>query len=235
MKHIVSSPSRTEQVYEQLKHSIADCSLAPGSHLIQEELANIFAVSRQPIQQALVLLKNDGLVVEHGARGLYVTPLDKDETIDRYDIRLLLDRFSIMQVCAKVKADTNFKDVVRRSLSKILDEGKDALNSSNVSDAVEHDIAFHTAFYDLSGNSAIGKTAAPHWVFLKRVMHAVLLHAERGMLVWEQHNQILEAAIQGDEEKCNLLVRDHVLGAQQALFAAIDSSLTSKSMFSFEK
>lgn len=143
MKHIVSSPSRTEQVYEQLKHSIADCSLAPGSHLIQEELANIFAVSRQPIQQALVLLKNDGLVVEHGARGLYVTPLDKDETIDRYDIRLLLDRFSIMQVCTKVKADTNFKDVVRRSLSKILDEGKDALNSSNVSDAVEHDIAFH--------------------------------------------------------------------------------------------
>jgi DNA-binding GntR family transcriptional regulator len=95
MKPLTSVPSRTEQVYSAIRESICDCSLEPGTHLVQEDLAAMLGVSRQPIQQAMLLLKNDGLVVEHGARGLYVAPIDRAETVDRYQIRLMLDKLSV--------------------------------------------------------------------------------------------------------------------------------------------
>jgi DNA-binding GntR family transcriptional regulator len=39
---------------------IADGTLVPKTHLVQESLAERYGISRQPIQQALLLLKNDG-------------------------------------------------------------------------------------------------------------------------------------------------------------------------------
>lgn len=81
MKPITSTPSRAEQVYFAIRDSICDGALEAGTHLVQEDLAARLGVSRQPVQQAMALLKNDGLVLEQGARGLYVAPLDAEATV----------------------------------------------------------------------------------------------------------------------------------------------------------
>ena len=92
MKPLVNAPSRTEQVYHAIRESICDCSLEPGMHLVQEDLAGTLGVSRQPVQQAMLLLKNDGLVVESGGRGLFVAPIDRESMEHHYQIRLVLDQ-----------------------------------------------------------------------------------------------------------------------------------------------
>ncbi len=51
-----TAPSLTEQVYDAIVDEISDGRLAPGMHLVQEQLARRLGVSRQPVQQAMARL-----------------------------------------------------------------------------------------------------------------------------------------------------------------------------------
>src|SRR5262245_48888204 len=76
LSRIATAPDLTEQVYQRLLHAICDGELAAGARLTQEELAAVLGVSRQPVLQALRLLKKDGFVIDAGRRGLQVAPLE---------------------------------------------------------------------------------------------------------------------------------------------------------------
>lgn len=188
---------------------------------MQEELAATLGVSRQPIQQAMLLLKNDGLVVEMGGRGLYVAPIDREKMEHHYQIRLVLDQLAARLVAQKSASDPKFKAQLRREGNAILAAGTGAEKSGSASEAVRHDVAFHSFIYGMSGNSQIQPTVESHWLFLRRVMIGVLLHAERGRVVWAQHKHILDALVAGDEEEAVKLATEHVTGAQQALITAM--------------
>src|SRR5246127_6004591 len=62
-----------------------------SSRLIQAELPRAYGASRQPVQQALLLLRDRGLVREAPGRGLIVSPLDVDFVRNLYEIRAMLD------------------------------------------------------------------------------------------------------------------------------------------------
>ncbi|SMX33135.1 GntR family transcriptional regulator [Maliponia aquimaris] len=223
MQRLSSVPSRTEQVYHSVRESICDCILEPGTHLVQEELAATLGVSRQPIQQAMLLLKNDGLVVESGGRGLFVAPIDRAGMEHHYQIRLVLDQLATRLVAERARSDPGFQSRLRREGDAILAVGKGAEKSGSAAEAVRHDVAFHTFIYDMSGNPLIQPTAEAHWLFLRRVMIGVLLHARRGPLVWAQHQHILDALVAGDVEGAVSLATEHVTGAQNALLQSMAS------------
>jgi DNA-binding GntR family transcriptional regulator len=75
MQHSRSSAGRTCEV-RAILDEICEGALAPGTHLVQEQLAERLGVSHQPIQQAMALVKSDDLFQRLGACGLYVAPLD---------------------------------------------------------------------------------------------------------------------------------------------------------------
>lgn len=204
-----------------IRDAICDCTLEPGKHLVQEELASTFGVSRQPIQQAMLLLKNDGLVIESGGRGLYVAPLDPVEIRHRYQIRKVLDELAGRLVARQVAGSASFRDRLLSEGRRLLEEGEKTREGGDVLETVGVDMEFHQFIYAMSGNPMIAPTTQPHWYFLRRVMVAVLLHAERGQTVWEQHRGILEALASGDEEASAQLAREHIEGAEDALIGAL--------------
>lgn len=221
MQPIATAPSRAEQVYTAIRDSICDGKMTPGTHLVQEELAAQLGVSRQPVQQALLLLKNQRLVVEVGARGLYVAPLNPDDVIHHYQIRIVLDQLAARLVTERAASSAAWAAELRRRGEEILIEGEAARNRRNAPDAVSHDVRFHSFIYDMSGNPFITDTASAHWNYLRRVMVAVLLHAERGEIVWQQHREILDALLGGDPAASESLAANHVLGAQNALLRTL--------------
>ena len=91
MSLIQTAPALADQVYEAIFDEICSGRLTPGTHLKQEQLAGQFGVSRQPVQQAMALLKADGLIEEVGKRGLRVSHLDIDTMHHHYEVRALLD------------------------------------------------------------------------------------------------------------------------------------------------
>ena len=81
---IESTPDLVEKVYASLLDAISDGTLAPGARIMQEEIAAQLAVSRQPVLQALRLLRKDGFVLDAPGRGVLVAPLDVNTLVQIY-------------------------------------------------------------------------------------------------------------------------------------------------------
>ena len=79
MKALTVQPNLVEQVRDAILQEIASGAFAPGDRIIQEQIAQALGVSRQPVQQALTLLRNQGVLQDAPGRGLLVAPLDPDD------------------------------------------------------------------------------------------------------------------------------------------------------------
>src|SRR6185503_11882684 len=70
MANVQTQPTLVEQVVNAIVSEIVDGDLPANSRLIQDELARAYSVSRQPVQQALLLLRDRGMVREAPGAGL---------------------------------------------------------------------------------------------------------------------------------------------------------------------
>jgi DNA-binding GntR family transcriptional regulator len=204
---IESAPDLVEQVYRRLLDAISEGSLAPGQRITQEDIADQLAVSRQPVLQALRLLKKDGFVQDAPGRGLLVAPLDEAWTRNVYQVRGALDALA-----ARLAAQSRFE-----LDPKLLAEGRKAARGRNVQAMIDADLAFHQALYAASGNPLIEKTAHQHWHHLRRVMGAVLQQSRQREAVWDEHEAIARAIAAGDGERAAKLTQAHGDGAAQNL------------------
>lgn len=79
----------TAEVYDRVRSLIVTGQLAPGTRLIETELAERLGVSRTPVRQALQRLQQDGFVQAtsgaHQAR-LSVVPLTADDAVELLEI-----------------------------------------------------------------------------------------------------------------------------------------------------
>lgn len=209
------APDLVDQVYRALLDAISDGSLAPGERVTQEDLAEKLAVSRQPVLQALRLLKKDGFVLDAPGRGVQVAPLDAELTLKVYQVRGALDALA-----ARLAAQARFVISPR-----LIEQGRKAARGRNIQAMIDADLAFHSAIYAASGNPLIEQSAQLHWAHLRRVMGAVLQSSGLRDAVWDEHEQIAAAIAAGDESLAVALIDQHSQQAGQTLAARLSTVL----------
>lgn len=208
---LASEPDLVERVYDTLLAAISDGDLPPGSRLTQEQLAEKLDVSRQPVLQALRLLRRDGLVVDAGRRGVMVKPLEAEVIGHVYQLRAALDALAA-RLAAERKAALD---------PHLIESGRRAAKGRSVGAMIEADGAFHNAIYAASGNPLIAQSAHRHWAHVRRVMGAVLRTVGSRATVWEEHAAILEAIKRGDARSAERLSREHAELAGSTLARAL--------------
>jgi DNA-binding GntR family transcriptional regulator len=210
------APDLVDRVYRALLDAISDGSLGPGARLGQEDIAARLAVSRQPVLQALRLLKKDGLALDAPGRGLLVAPLEAARIAQVYEVRGALDALA-----ARLAAGRR-----ARIDPELVGEGRRAARGGDIQAMVEADMAFHNAVYAASGNPLIAASAHLHWVHLRRVMGAVLQHARQRETIWDEHEAIAAAIAEGDPDAATRLIDDHGRQASENLLARLSHVLT---------
>lgn len=224
MKPIQSTPNRTELVYRAILGEICSGALPAETHLKQEELALRLGVSRQPVQQAMALLKADGVVEEIGTRGLRVAPLDVAAMRHHYDIRAALDGLASRRAAERVASGRAIgRDWEKRSRT-LLADGQAAVDARDTPRQIELDVALHELIYEASGNPLLADTAERNWRFLRRVMGEVLRRGESPRAIWEQHAAIVAAILAGDSDAAESLAIEHDLLAAETLAAALSAT-----------
>lgn len=213
----------TERVYSAILDAILDDTLAPGEHLVQETIAADLGVSRQPVQQAMALLKSDGLVEEIGTRGVRVARLDLARMHHHYALRAVLDGYGARAAAENVAADPAVAEEFARQGKTILEAGRSAIKRGSVRDQIRHDERLHTLIYTASANPALPETVEPHWRFLRRAMADVLRHAEPPRAIWDQHAEIINAISAGDARLAGSLSEAHVNTAAETLSEALSA------------
>jgi DNA-binding GntR family transcriptional regulator len=205
MAQVQAAATLVEQVVNAIVSEIVDGDLPANSRLIQDELARAYGVSRQPVQQALLLLRDRGMVREAPGRGLIVSPLDVDFVRNLYEMRAVLDGLA-----ARLAAERG-SERARVEGPVYLEAGRVAVASGSLHEQIEADMRFHRFVDDLSGNSLIGETTAPHWPYLRRVMGEVLRgDAQMPRAILEEHVAILDAIIAGNSGEAESLSREHI-------------------------
>ena len=205
MSNVQAQPTLVEQVVNAIVSEIVDGELPSNSRLIQDELARAYGVSRQPVQQALLLLRDRGLVREASGRGLIVSPIDPDFVRKLYEVRAMLDGLA-----ARLAAERGAERAKIEGPS-YLDAGRAAVESGSLHEQIEADMKFHAFINELSENSLISETTAPHWPYLRRVMGEVLRDdVQMPQTILSEHVAILDAIIAGDGDRAEALSRDHI-------------------------
>jgi GntR family transcriptional regulator, rspAB operon transcriptional repressor len=80
-----------ENVYERLRSDILGCRLAPGDDMREQELAERYRVSRQPVREALARLAREHLVTVTPRQGYRVNPISLSDARDLLRFRLALE------------------------------------------------------------------------------------------------------------------------------------------------
>lgn len=202
---IETTPDLVDQVYRKLLDAISEGTLAPGTRITQEDLAEQLAVSRQPVHQALRLLKQDGFVVDAPGRGVLVAPLDAIWLANVYQVRSALDALAARLACA---GPFEFD-------AELMAQGRKAARGRNISAMIEADMAFHTCIYTAANNPLIDQSAQQHWRHIRRAMGAVLQSAKVRAAVWDEHEAIARAIASKDAPLAESLMRGHGEQASQ--------------------
>ncbi|MEY4252585.1 MAG: hypothetical protein RLZZ566_55 [Pseudomonadota bacterium] len=205
MKILSVQPNLVEQVHEAILLEISVGKLTPGTRIIQEQIASELGVSRQPVQQALLLLRNQGLLRDAPGRGLIVAPLDPDHIRQMYEVRAVLEGLAFR------KAATNNAETARSQGPLLIKQGRQAVKSGQVPQLINADMAFHHFVYGLSDNLLVAPTMDAHWTYTQRVMGEVLMRDEKPRDIWDQHEDLLQSVVDGDPVAAEQKARQHIM------------------------
>lgn len=214
----LAPPARLlDQTYRAILNAICDGTLPPGERVTQEGIAQRLGVSRQPVGQALALLKSQGFLKETGRRGLVVAHLDPVFFKAIYELR------SAIEPMAARLAAMNRTEKSAQEGKLIIREGKRALRSGELHSLVEADTRFHGYIYELSGNPLFSEVMSLYWNHLRRAMGEVLQAKDEAKIVWQQHEEILDALVAGDGERAARMIQAHLESAVNRVLAVVES------------
>ena len=217
MKVLATQPNLAEQVRQAIVSEIASGKLRPGERIIQEQIAQVLGVSRQPVQQALLLLKNQGVLRDAAGRGLIVTSLDPSQVRSMYEIRAVIEGLAFR------KAAENNPLRAKKLGPALIQNGRKSVKSGSVAQMITADIKFHDFIYALSENPLIAPAMQVQWTNTQRVMGEVLMRDETPRDIWDQHEAMIKAVMAGDGVAAEALARQHITQAADFMIRRLHS------------
>lgn len=99
---LVAATSSTERIVESITAAIIEHRLMPGTKLAEQQIADIFGVSRTVVRQALNQLSRDRLVRLEPARGAHVAEPSVDEARQVFEVRAMLESSLVRRLAERV-------------------------------------------------------------------------------------------------------------------------------------
>jgi DNA-binding GntR family transcriptional regulator len=147
MTVVERGPNLGEQVYAFVRHRIVGGYYRPGQFINESELANQLSVSRTPVSDALIMLKERGLV--EGRQGRLAVPrLAIKDVRDLYRCRVAFDGLATR--LAAERADARDLAALERDLA--VWDGGDGENVDHTQALWVADLGFHARIYAMSDN-----------------------------------------------------------------------------------
>lgn len=203
---IVPSKRTGDLVATELRRAIIEGRVNPGDVLREEELARELGISRTPVREALIELRNEGLVEAQATRRAVVRAYTAEELSDIYGLRAALEAYGARLACLRAGPEVHraldrnnevFHDVARR-------------DGDNVNELVRLNLDFHAIIADAAGMPHLQKMIDQVMVIPRRYRaYAAYVPEHRGTV--EEHHRALAAAIEaGDADAAARLMEDHV-------------------------
>jgi GntR family transcriptional repressor for pyruvate dehydrogenase complex len=222
------APQRAARIATQLMDLIELRKLSPGDKLPPErQLADLLAVSRPSLREALHILQAQGLVqIKHGQGTFVQEPIVAQELrasmmTKTHGLNELFDAREVLEVPAsKWAAEKATKEdirLLRTTLNQI-----DTVTASHPIDFDQLqllDAKFHLTIVGVAGNRFINQTLNVLQDVMRMSMETTLRLPGRSEISRSEHSEILMAIENGDGELASKLTLKHITGARKTAVA----------------
>ena len=193
----------TQRIVESITSAIVERRLMPGTKLAEQRLADIFAVSRTLVRQALNQLSRDHLVTLEPARGAHVAQPSVDEARQVFEVRRMLEAALVRELCAAV---TPAQVAELRAHCRI---ERDAVQRTDVSGRTRLLADFHIVLARMLGNEVLAHLLAD---LLSRCSMIALMYqsAHSAEHSAEEHVAIVDALERRDTRTAARLMAGHL-------------------------
>lgn len=198
----------SDRVYDLIRASILDGSRAPGSRVVESEIARSFSISQAPVRDAVRRLVHAGLVTSEPRRGSYVTELSEEDFAMARQLRAALEGIGAR---AAVEHLTERDLTELREIVALMGE---AVAAGGFAEFRSLDMRFHHRVMVIADGAVLGRV----WDTLEPLLisqHAISDPAyagERSKLVrW--HSDLIEALESRDPEVASAAFAAHASGA----------------------
>jgi DNA-binding GntR family transcriptional regulator len=140
---------RASAVYLGVRDAILTHALGPGTKLPEDELGEVYSVSRTVVRAALQSLAHDRLVTLEPNRGAFVAQPTKTEAREVFEARALIEP-KVAGLAAEIAKPA---DVER--LHRHLEEEHEAMRDGRDGEAVVLSGRFHVAIAEIAGQSIL--------------------------------------------------------------------------------
>jgi DNA-binding GntR family transcriptional regulator len=191
-------------IARQLRDAIGTGRFAPGEQLLETSVAQSLGVSRGPLREAMQRLTQEGLLISHRNRGLFVMDLDESTVRDTYLARAAVERAAIEHL---IDSGHNDRATALVDLATRMEQFRTDPSSDQVSVL---DLRFHEKLVELSGSPQLQRmhqTLLTHMRMCLSNMRATYDSIDDRV---EEHRALAAAIVSGDSERAVSLLRDHM-------------------------
>ena len=211
----VDRPQRlSEHVYNALSEAIVEGKLPPGERLRETQMAEALGVSRTPVREALVRLKQQRLLSSDASGGYYVAEWDRQTLWEIATLRAALESlaFSLAPQILTQEDFDHLEEIIRQMGEMDADP-----ESSDYKRMAQFDYQFHTYIWSRTGHALLEqaleniKPQAHFYMYLTR---------QAGQTDYaEKHRILIEFLKHGDRSQVNEIMLDHIIASSEKAIA----------------
>ena len=191
-------------VYNTLREAILKGELKPGERLMELQLASKLGVSRTPIREAIRMLELEGLAVTIPRKGAEVAKMTVKDMEDVLEVREALDELAAKIACNKITEEQ------LQILSKVKDAFEESTKTTDIKQIAMYDEKFHDVIYESTGNVRLVNLLNNLREQIYRYRVEYLKNVEVYPRLIEEHETILKALQDRNQELVVEAMRDHV-------------------------
>ncbi|MEW9096436.1 MAG: GntR family transcriptional regulator [Clostridiaceae bacterium] len=204
------SRSAREIILEELRAAIFDKKLKPGDRLVENNIAKSMGVSRTPVREALRQLEIEGLAVNIARKGTLVKGISKEDAMEIYDIREVLEGLAVRKACLNISRI----EILR--LKEIIETMRRCIDENDNDNYIKSHNEYNKIILESSKNKRLIEKLEHIYEYLKSMRKISLANNVRKEKALLEHKGIVEAIEKGDESLAERLAREHVINAKNA-------------------
>jgi DNA-binding GntR family transcriptional regulator len=213
---LVRPKSLTEMVADEVRTRIIDGRIRLGAGLSENSLAAELGISKTPVREALLQLKQEGLVQVQPQRGTYVFRLEAEQVIMISELR------EVLELAAAKAALTRNGATLAERMSELCAEMRDAFEADDRIAYRKLDGAYHEAIIDLCGNDYI-RNAYRQISFCVAALRSRLSNeVQLNKLSLADHREMLRLVKARDAAAFTKLLRAHINHTKQSYLDVLE-------------
>lgn len=194
----------TAAVYQKIREKILTNALRPGTQVLEQELVQMFGVSRTPVREALIRLQNEHLVQiipRHGMRVRNVSMADLEEV---FHVQTSLEATAAEVVAARKPSSRELKPLEKSCTEMARAFAKD--DPDAWANACE---SFYVRLVELSGNPRLMQIVGECSEQVRRVRELTLRLTSLDDSQIQTLRAVVDALRRGDAQTTQTLCREH--------------------------